>query len=132
MDSVNVGEIFRSLLLNPSASSSHQYLSPSTTPEPLLAQPPAKHSLRFIENDPKKRREKYDGCRWRAVCFWNVDQCTNLAGFSDDLCYKHHAFKLNKPPRQRNRKQLLSRASLPISKADCVDFQTKKLFSFVS
>ncbi len=112
-----VQEIFRSLLSDKgpsnSSSTSDQRLSTSTAPE-VLAAPPPKHSIRYIENDQNGRREKYDGHRWRLVCTWNINECTNLAYYYQ-LCNKHNILRRNKEGSTKKRKPLLTHSSLPIS-----------------
>jgi hypothetical protein len=119
-----VHEIFRSLLSETpptnTSTTSHQRLpapppaTTTTTTEPLTA-PPPKNSIRYIENDQNNRREKYDGHRWRLVCIWNTNECTNLAYYSHQLCGKHNALRRNKEFPSRKRKPLLTHTSLPIS-----------------
>ena len=99
--------------LSTSAAPQHRLSTATTAPQPLSA-PPAKHSIRRIENDQNNRREKYDGCRWRLVCTWNTDECTNLA-YAHQLCAKHNALRRNKQLPKQYRKPLLAHASLPIS-----------------
>ncbi|CAF1343573.1 unnamed protein product [Rotaria magnacalcarata] len=110
-----VHRIFQSLLSEPTRSNSFQKLAESPrTPHSHLTSPPAKHTIRYIENDQNNRREKYDGRRWRLACTWDVYACTNLAG-SRQLCSKHNAIRLNKVlPKNKKRKSLSTNLSLPI------------------
>ncbi len=110
-----VQEMFRSLLANTSSTTAHQRLSTSTTAQEPLTSPPAKQSIRFIENDENNRREKYDGHRWRLVCTWNVNECTNLA-YSHQICSKHNSLRRHNVLPKRKRKPLNTHSSLPISK----------------
>ncbi|CAF1168120.1 unnamed protein product [Rotaria sordida] len=110
-----VHKMFQSLLSNPTSDSSnmsHQRLSASTTTQTLTS-PPAKNSIRYIENDQNGRREKYDGYRWRLVCTWNTYECTNIA-CSYQFCTKHNALRRNKELPKRKRKPLITHSSLPI------------------
>lgn len=109
--SVAVRELFQSLL---TSSTAQPRLVASTTPAARLTSPPPKQSIRFIENDPSNRREKYDGRRWRLVCTWD-ELCTNLAAHCQ-LCQKHNSFRKNKQLPTRKRKVLSAHSSLPISK----------------
>lgn len=114
-----VEEIFRSLLAK-SASSNPSVAPQQTTLAPLLTSPPPKHSIRLIENDPTGRREKYDGCRWRAVCKWEQYLCTNLS-HARGLCTKHALQQSNKV-RPTKIKRLVPHNSLPIRN----DFSARK------
>jgi len=113
-----VQEMFRSLLADETPSNnsatSHQRLPAPTTTEVLTA-PPPKNSIRYIENDQNNRREKYDGHRWRLVCTWNLNECTNLA-YHHQLCNKHNILRRNKEVPTKKRKPLHTHTSLPISK----------------
>ena len=106
-----VEEIFRSLLAK-NASATPTAAPQQTTLAPLLTSPPPKHSIRLIENDPTGRREKYDGCRWRAVCQWEQYLCTNLS-YTRGLCTKHALQQSNKT-RPTKIKRLVPHNSLPI------------------
>jgi hypothetical protein len=125
-----VQDIFHSLLSNQDSSNSvttsQQSLPPSTRP---LTKPPAKNDIRFIENDQNSRREKYDGCRWRLVCTWNVYECTNIAqGYQ--ICSKHLAQRRNKEPPKKKRKPLINHLSLPISNIYIFLLNVKKVDFF--
>jgi hypothetical protein len=106
-----VKEMFRSLLCSTSSSNTDQRSSVSTTPQPLAA-PPAKNSIRYIEHDQNNRREKYDGHRWRPVCTWNVNECTNIM-HARQLCAKHNALQRNKELPKKKKKLLFTNLSLP-------------------
>ena len=79
------------------ASSSSPVRRIYTTTEPVI---------RFIEYDLDRRREKYDGSRWRLVCTWNDGDCTNFA-YSCKLCKRHNALRRNQPPRKYTKKSSL-------------------------
>ncbi|UJR27600.1 hypothetical protein I4U23_008881 [Adineta vaga] len=113
-----VDQLFRSLLQGTSSFVNPNRLTTSATttlppPQQPLTSPPLKNTIRFIENDQNNRREKYDGCRWRLVCTWQQNECTNLS-HARQLCTKHNALQRNKELPKRKRKPLLTNASLPI------------------
>lgn len=110
-----VKELFDSLLINTNVQPDPPPPPPSTLPQsPRLTSPPPKNFIRRIQNDDRKRREKYDGCRWRLVCTWN-DDCQNIACTSQ-LCKKHHMIRKGKDPTARKSKPVPARSSLPNSK----------------
>ena len=82
----------------------HELLNPAESPPPLTLVP-TKNSVRFIENDPEQRREKFDGSRWRLACTWNRTECTNLA-YTHQLCTKHNNIRRNKPVRPKVKQTL--------------------------
>ncbi|CAF0802863.1 unnamed protein product [Adineta ricciae] len=108
---VMVDQIFRSLLQNNPRSDNVRMTTSETRPP--LTSPPAKNTIRFIENDQNNRREKYDGYRWRLVCTWNIYDCTNLAG-TRQLCGKHNAMQRHKEVPKKKRPPLLTTISLPV------------------
>ena len=77
----------------------HELLKPAESPRTLIMAP-TRNSIRYIENDPEQRREKYDGSRWRLACTWNRTECTNLA-YAYQLCSKHNDIRRNKLPRPK-------------------------------
>ena len=77
----------------------HELLKPAESPLPLIMAP-TRNSIRYIENDPEQRREKYDGSRWRLACTWNRTECNNLA-YAYQLCSKHNDIRRNKLPRPK-------------------------------
>lgn len=86
---------------------------PATTTAPrLLTSPPRKNTVRSIENDQNNRREKYDGSRWRLVCFADNNQCNNVV-YNRDLCLKHYNIQRVSEPPKKKRKLLLHQFSLP-------------------
>lgn len=109
---LTVHQIFQSLLHNEASTNVLEKLAGSPK-SPRLDAPPAKNTIRFIENDQNNHREKYDGHRWRLVCTWAQEECKNLA-YSHQLCPKHNAIRLNKEPKKKKRKLLTAHASMPI------------------
>jgi hypothetical protein len=110
-----VHEIFRSLLANTNGNNALNTSQPlpmtvQSTGLPssssLSSSPPRKNAIRYVENGENNRREKYDGRRWRTVCSWSDDSCTNFAA-SRNLCLKHNG-------RQRKRKTLTPKKSTTI------------------
>jgi len=108
---LNLTDIYQTFLQT-TPLGTHQYLSPSSTPESLPA-PPPKNSIRFIENDQNRHREKYDGRQWRALCIWKINKCTNIGYNSHKLCRKHYLITFNNVIPQRKRKPLTTHTSLP-------------------
>ena len=71
--------------------------------EPHRLPLPMKNSIRFIDNNQNNFREKFNGEKWKLVCTWKKDICTNFA-HSNQLCDKHNAQK---------RQQVSSSTSVP-------------------
>lgn len=125
---LNLTDIYQTFLQT-TPLGTHQYLSPSSTPESLPA-PPPKNSIRFIENDQNRHREKYDGRQWRALCIWKINKCTNIGYNSHKLCRKHYLITFNNVIPQRKRKPLTTHTSLPASKIilTCTFIQSRNPF----
>lgn len=109
-----VQDLFRALLAHKSpsnmSSTNQQTLQSRNSPQ-LLSTPPKRNSIRYVNNDQNNSREKYDGHRWRLICNWNKNGCTNLVYYRG-LCAKHYAQQKQKLPKV-HKKPLIHQRSLP-------------------
>lgn len=112
-----IRDLVRSYMKTSNISSSSSPAPSSTLLSNLISQT-HKGDIRYIQDDPLMRREKFDGSCWRLVCTWAVVRCTNFA-YSRNLCTRHNAESQNKPVNKRQRRVHIERnRPTPISEPD--------------
>ena len=123
---LTIHDLFRSLLAQ---RTSENESSPPQSPvarslisSPNVLNQPKRNTIRVID-DQNRRREKFDGARWRSVCIWPNDECSNFA-WVGGLCKKHRHPTPRRSTKLIEKLQRANQLSTPtlIRKQKCIRF----------